>query len=267
VMNLVLSVSTAAAQTVLCGVDLETSMPCGEGDANAIGILDLEVDGVPYDVEFKFDFAADIFTIPLAFPIDAQALAATSAVSDALNTQSLVTTVGPEMSDFYGIPFEFEPQAGWSVRSADYFLIAGGWQPDVGNPSFLPSGAPSSFAVFTAVASPPTCEDDLEQAESELEQAESELDQCLESLAADDSDGDGVEGGADFCPQTPPDAAVNDEGCARDEFCKAIDTNTPPGLRRCIKAKWADRDNGIVSILGTCRVRYVGWNRLCRAIR
>ena len=77
-----------------------------------------------------------------------------SAVSDALNTESLITTVGPQMSNFYDIPFEFELQSGWSVRSAHYFPIAEGWQPDLGNAGLVLNLTPSSFAVFTAVPEP-----------------------------------------------------------------------------------------------------------------
>jgi hypothetical protein len=134
-------------------MDLETSMPCGVGDTNAIGILSLEVDGDPYDVEFKFDFGADIFTLPLTFPTNLQALAATVAVSDVLDTEPLVTTVGPQTSIFYDIPFEFELQAGWTVRSAQYVAIAAEWQ-TVTNEELVPEATPSSFAVFTPVPEP-----------------------------------------------------------------------------------------------------------------
>ena len=146
-----LGAGAAQGQTVICG-----SSPCGPGDTNATGISNLELDAVLYDVEFVFDFGGDIFTLPLTFPASVLALAATSAVSSALNTESLVTSVGPQMSNFYDIPFEFELQAGWSVRSADYFPIAAGWQPDLGNAGLVPNLTPSSFAVFTVVPEPST---------------------------------------------------------------------------------------------------------------
>jgi hypothetical protein len=148
-LALLLGAGAAQAATVICGTG-----ECGPGDTNATGISNLELDAVLYDVEFVFDFGGDIFTIPLRFPTSELALAATSAVSDALNTESLVTTVGPQMSNFYDIPFEFELETGWSVRSADYFLIAGGWQPDLGNAGLVPEATPSSFAVFTSVPEP-----------------------------------------------------------------------------------------------------------------
>ena len=105
-LALLMGASAAQAQG---GVDLETSMPCGVGDTNATGITNLELDGVRYDVEFKFDFGSDLFTLPLFFfPTDLQALTTTAAVSDVLDTKPLVTTVGPQMSNFYDVPFEFE---------------------------------------------------------------------------------------------------------------------------------------------------------------
>jgi hypothetical protein len=157
----VLGVGTAQAETVLCGMDLETSMPCGEGDANAIGILDLEVDGIPYDVEFRFDVAADTLTLPLTFDSNLKALAAAGAASDALNSLPTVETANQLVSppadlaskSFYDVPFEFSPSSGWSVRSAEYFPVAGGWQPlmEVGA---VPNLEFSSFALFTVVPEP-----------------------------------------------------------------------------------------------------------------
>ena len=76
-------------------------------------------------------------------------------MSDALDTEPLVTTVGPQTSSFFDIPFEFELLAGWSVRSAEYIAIAGEWQ-TLRDAGFVPSGTPSSFAEFTVVPEPGT---------------------------------------------------------------------------------------------------------------
>ena len=133
--------------TVLCGMDFATSTPCGAGDTNAIGILNLIVDGVLYDVEFRFDFGLDIFTtLPLTFINEQGAQAATIAVSDVLNTLPMVTTV--DQQNFFGVPFEFEPVFGFTVRSGEYFPAANEWQPLM-NSSLSPE--PSSYADFTVV--------------------------------------------------------------------------------------------------------------------
>jgi subtilisin family serine protease len=117
---------------------------------NATGILNLEVDGVLYDVELKRDFGADLFTLPLIFNSEQEALAAVQAVSDALNAFSEVTTVNQQMNIFYDVPFDFSGSFGWSVRSAEYFTGAGGWQPFSGS-SVVPNLSASSFAIFTEV--------------------------------------------------------------------------------------------------------------------
>jgi hypothetical protein len=153
----------AQATTVLCGVDIGAAIPCGVGDANAIGILNLDVPGgdpLGYNVEFRFDSAADLFTVPVTFPIESLALAAVTAVSSALNTLPDVETVSQTMSSFYDIPFDFAPTplpGDWSVRQGKFFPLAGGWN-FVQTPPNLSVGAvsPSSFAVFTVVPEPST---------------------------------------------------------------------------------------------------------------
>lgn len=161
-LALLLGAGVAQSATVLCGTDLGTAMACGPGDTNAIGISNLEVEGVSYDVELKFEAAADTFTLPLIFDSTLEALAATSAVSDALNALPSVVTVNQLMSPpadpaskiFYAVPFEFRVSSGWSVRAAEYFPIAGGWQPlmEVGS---VPTLGISSFAIFTEVSGQP----------------------------------------------------------------------------------------------------------------
>ena len=150
---LMIGVSSAAqAFTVYCGDDFATSLPCEVGDTNAAGILNLDVEGVPYDVELIFEFAADIFTVPLTFEAEQDALAASIAVSAALNTLPDVTTVG-DQRNFYDIPFEFELGGGYAVRSAEFFEIADGWQA-IMDAGFVSSPGLSSWADFTPAVVP-----------------------------------------------------------------------------------------------------------------
>ena len=158
-----LGVGAAQANTVLCGVDIGTAMPCGLGDTNAIGILNLDVPGgdpLGYNVEFRFDVSADLFTVPVTFPIQSLALSAVTAVSSALNTLPDVETVNQAMSSFYDIPFDFAltPIPGdWSVRRGEFFPLAGGWNFVLTPPDLsVGSLSASSFAVFTVVPEPGT---------------------------------------------------------------------------------------------------------------
>ena len=156
----------AQAVTVLCG-----ATECGPGDTNATGILNLEVPGgdpLGYNVEFRFDSAADTLTLPLIFDSSLSALAAVQAVSDAFNTlvpdvmtvNQLTSQAPASAKSFYAVPFDFTPGdlpgSGWSVRYAEFFPIADGWQPrmEVGTVPNLFGF--SSFAVFTVVPEPGT---------------------------------------------------------------------------------------------------------------
>jgi hypothetical protein len=149
---LMIGVSSAAqAFVVHCGDDFATSLPCEVGDTNAAGILNLDVEGVLYDVELIFEVAADIFTIPLTFEAEQDALAASIAVSAALNTLPDVTTV--DQQSFYNIPFEFEIGVGYAVRSAEFFDVADGWQA-IMDAGFVPTPGASSWADFTPAVIP-----------------------------------------------------------------------------------------------------------------
>jgi PKD repeat protein len=149
-LSLLLGATQAQAQleTVLCGTDIETSTPCGAGDTNAIGISKLDVNGTLYDVEFIFDAGLDLFTLPLIFSTEAGAREATVAASDALDTMAEVVTVDEQ--NHFDVPFEFELNFGFTVRSAEYFPLLEEWQ-------ILTTarGAPaiSSYAVFTVADS------------------------------------------------------------------------------------------------------------------
>ena len=258
-MSLLVSLSTAMAETVRLDP---------KDDSIAVGIDDLEVNGTFYNVAFVNEGPDEIYgPSPFAFDFasEADANAAVDAVIAALNASSATRTSSEGVSNPPRIVNYF--LVGWDedeVRGRTSFL-QGFYDKDTwinslaGNDGSQPSFASDQYADFSVVGS--TCEGDLEQAESDL-------DECRESLdEASDLDADGVAGLDDLCPRTPPDAAVSDVGCSRSEFCEAIDTNTAAGLRRCISATWNERGSSIVNIFGTCRARYVGWNRLCRAIR
>ncbi|MHC5016750.1 MAG: hypothetical protein ACYTGM_20025 [Planctomycetota bacterium] len=121
---------------------------------NATGILNLEVDGVLYDVEFDYDFGLDIFGAPpFTFNLELQAINANEEVNAALNSVPAVVTVGPMMSDHYAIPFEFE-NLDYAVRGSEYSLLDQ-WQ-QVPNAQVVDGAALHSYAVFTVVPAPAT---------------------------------------------------------------------------------------------------------------
>jgi PKD repeat protein len=140
----------AQTETVLCGTDIATATPCAAGDTNAIGISNLHVEGDLYNVEFKYDVGLDLFTLPLFFEAEAKALAAVVAASDALDNVADTEVVTVDGRDYFGVPFEYEFNVGFKVRSAEYFSNPEEWQV-LTSPSFAPNIA--SYAVFTAVDS------------------------------------------------------------------------------------------------------------------
>lgn len=76
------------------------------GDS-VVGITNLEVGGVLYNVEFLFDSADDIWGGNFDFTTQPDALAANAAVNDALNAAPAeVTKVGPSLLYFYKVPYE-----------------------------------------------------------------------------------------------------------------------------------------------------------------
>ncbi len=116
---------------------------------NATGILNLEVDGVLYDVEFDFDFGADIFGAPpFTFNLELQAINANEEVNFALNSVPEVVTVGPEMSSNYIIPFDLEI-LDYIVRLSEYRLV-GQWL-QVLDSDEVPQLDARTWAVFTEV--------------------------------------------------------------------------------------------------------------------
>jgi hypothetical protein len=147
---------SAQAMTVLCGATSDTSAPCDIGDTNATGILDLDLDGSLYNVEYIFDFGADVLSIPFAFSLEGVAEAASIVATQALNDHPDIITVGSTdaaKQDFFGVPFEFETVLGYSVRSAEFFPVADGWQATAGV-DLVGIGTPSSWAVFTPAVVP-----------------------------------------------------------------------------------------------------------------
>ncbi len=122
---------------------------------NATGILNLEVDGILYDVAFDFDFGLDIFgDPPFTFKNELQAINANEEVNFALNSVPEVVTVGPMRSDFYGIPFDFVA-LDYVVRRSDYSIVLANWVP-VMDAQVENGSSTSSYAVFTVVPAPAT---------------------------------------------------------------------------------------------------------------
>jgi hypothetical protein len=144
----------AQAFTVLCGVT-----ECGPGDTNATGILNLEFPGgdpLGYNVEFLFASAEDIWGSPAVvfdFNTAVPAIAASVAVSGALNTKPEVVTVGPNMEGRSRIPYE--PLIGNNLLTDDqvYDLNAGMWDSEGGTWSDFD---PLTYAKFTPVPEPGT---------------------------------------------------------------------------------------------------------------
>jgi len=149
VVALVFLLGTASAQavgTAQAGFEVVTN----QLGTNATGILNLEVDGVLYDVEFDFDFGLDIFgDPPFTFNNELQALNPNEEVNFALNSEPMVTTVGPMRSAVYVIPFEFE-NLDYVVRASDYSIVLANWV-QVQDAQLVYGSSPSSYAVFTVV--------------------------------------------------------------------------------------------------------------------
>jgi hypothetical protein len=81
---------------------------------NALGIRNLELDGVPYNVEFQFGSSNEIYGLPpqfdfTAFNAEEQIAAAMIKVNTALNSDAAVQTVGPAKSDLYNIGGDWDP--------------------------------------------------------------------------------------------------------------------------------------------------------------
>ena len=145
--------TTSSTTTTTSSTTTTTTMTDGtvvERDgSNATAIRNLEVDGVLYDVEFDFDFGADLFGAPpFTFNLEIQAINANEEVNLALNSVPEVVTVGPQMSDNYIVPFDIE-NLNYIVRSSEYPLI-GQWL-QVPQSDMVPRLEPRTWAVFTEV--------------------------------------------------------------------------------------------------------------------
>ena len=147
--------SAAAAQA------LPMVIPAGE--ENALGILDLDVNGRPYNVAFLQDTAESIYGAePGSYDFTSVQAAqdAMQAVNDALNAEPHVTSVGPAYSIVYEIPYGFENDFVF-VREAVYLDRT---NVNLGTPAWLqrtdsqlrPFRVPKTYAVFTLVPEPST---------------------------------------------------------------------------------------------------------------
>ena len=64
------------------------------------------------------------------------------------------------------------------------------------------------------------------------------LAQCLANPVFTDSDGDGEDDSTDLCPNTPPLAEVDSDGCSLEEFCTGIEAVSRDGRKGCKRADW-----------------------------
>jgi len=116
---------------------------------NATGILNLEVDGKLYNVEFRFDSAENIYGAPPIFDFQDDIDAARSAVIDALNSEPAVATVGPVEADFYLIGFDLKgPYV--EVTQEYYRAFGGPWKQNT-TTSLTTSTSLFTYADFTEV--------------------------------------------------------------------------------------------------------------------
>jgi len=140
---------------------LPTVIP--DGDANALGILGLDVNGTLYNVAFRHDSAEFIYgAAPGSYDFSSEQAAqdAMQALNDALNAEPSVTSVGPAYSIVYEIPYDFENDFVF-VREAVYLDVD---NVNLGTPAWLqrtdsqlrPFRVPKTYAVFTVVPEPDT---------------------------------------------------------------------------------------------------------------
>ena len=149
-IGLLLGASAAQAATVQ--ID-------GTG-TNATGILNLDVGGTLYNVEFLFISSNTLYGSPpiFDFPSLATAASARDAVVDVLNAASTVETVGRDGGvnfDFFGIGFDVASVEPITLFSRGVVLpLSGNWgipDPGIGG---VDSSTPAMYASFTVVPVP-----------------------------------------------------------------------------------------------------------------
>lgn len=93
---------------------------------------------------------------------------------------------------------------------------------------------------------------------AEIARLEAELAMC--SAGGGDADDDGVEDGADLCPETPAGSAVDTDGCSLEQVCSAIEIEGVRDIVRCVHIRWqhAEDDGHRRRPNRGCRVGYVG---------
>jgi hypothetical protein len=157
-MGLLLGTSAAQAQP-----EVQTN-----ADGNvAHGILNLEVEGVLYNVIFKYDSTIGVYGDPPAFDFtfDAEAVAAAIAVTDALNNVPTVRVVGPPDGTVFpqfNIAFDEVPiePFGETIRLAvsrevtyDVEPAGADWKENL-DQGFRPLADPTMIADFTPAGGP-----------------------------------------------------------------------------------------------------------------
>ena len=102
--------AAALAITLLLGAGaVHAATVTHDPAGNATGILDLEVNGDFYDVEFLWGRGLDLIGVPVEWPNQTSAVFAVDAIVLVLAAEATsVTTVGPasDMSDFFDVPYQ-----------------------------------------------------------------------------------------------------------------------------------------------------------------
>ena len=127
-------------------------------ETNATGILNLDVGGTLYNVEFLFNSSNTLYGSPpiFDFPSLATAASARNAVVDALNTEPAVVTVGREGGanlDFFGIGFDVASASPITLFTRGAVLLNDWGIPDPGIGG-VDSSTPAMYASFTVVPVP-----------------------------------------------------------------------------------------------------------------
>ena len=132
---------------------------------HATGIINLELDGVTYDVTFEWGSSHSLFGDPgdFTFPSEEPAYAAIKAVWSVLNTEPSVQSVGPENAFFtyFVVPADEGTEQGISYVAgfiSEYDQFRYNW--DIGKKGIagVVAGPPDEdfmFAVFTEVGTIP----------------------------------------------------------------------------------------------------------------
>jgi hypothetical protein len=147
----------AAALVFLLGAGAAQAARVIDIGGTGLQILDLELDGQIYDVEFIFDNANNIYgsnptTMDLDFMSRSDSDAAVGAINDALDQEGDIFSVNESSSFLYTVPFEVDGQ---TMERSVGFEKEANWVRWPDSSKTLASNA-GSYAKFTVVPEPST---------------------------------------------------------------------------------------------------------------